>query len=135
MTPKGDRIELRAVDLDTLLATDHPGRSVWAFVQALDLEPLCARIKSVQGGRGSPAMDPAMLVGLWLLTTIEGVGSAREFPRLCERDDAYRCICICICVGVGVGVGVNHHSLSDFRTSQEAWLDAHPTAPILSLMD
>ena len=127
MTPQRDQIELRAVDLDALLAPDHPARSVWAFVRALDLAPLYAQIKSVQGGRGAPAIDPAILVALWLLATIEGVGSARELARLCERDDAYRWIC--------GGVGVNHHSLSDFRTSQEAWLDAQLTASIVSLMD
>lgn len=127
MTPQRDQIELRAVDLDALLAADHPARSVWAFVQALDLRPLYAQIKSVQGGRGAPAIDPAILVALWLLATIEGVGSARELARLCERDDAYRWIC--------GGVGINHHSLSDFRTSQEAWLDTQLTASIASLMD
>lgn len=127
LAPQRDQVELRAVDLDALLATDHPARSVWAFVQALDLGPLYAQIKSVQGGRGAPAIDPAILVALWLLATIEGVGSARELARLCERDDAYRWIC--------GGVGVNHHSLSDFRTSQQAWLDAQLTASIVSLMD
>jgi len=127
MTPQRDQIELRAVDLDALLAPDHPARSVWAFVQALDLGPLYAQIKSVQGGRGAPAIDPAILVALWLLATIEGVGSARELARLCERDDAYRWIC--------GGVGINHHSLSDFRSGQEAWLDTQLTASIVSLMD
>lgn len=127
MTPQRDQIELRAVDLDALLAADHPARNVWAFVQALDLGPLYAQIKSVQGGRGAPAIDPAILVALWLLATVEGVGSARELARLCERDDAYRWIC--------GGVGVNHHSLSDFRTGQQAWLDAQLTASMVSLMD
>lgn len=127
MTPQRDQVELRAVDLEALLAADHPARSVWAFVQGLDLSALYGQIKSVQGGRGAPAIDPAILVALWLLATVEGVGSARELARLCERDDAYRWIC--------GGVGVNHHSLSDFRTGQEAWLDAQLTASIVSLMD
>lgn len=58
MTPQRDQIELRAVDLDAMLAADHPARSVWAF--ALDLRPLYAQIKSLQGGRGAPAIDPAI---------------------------------------------------------------------------
>lgn len=127
MTPQRNQVELRAVDLDALLAADHPARSVWAFVQALDLAPLYAQIKSVQGGRGAPAIDPAVLVALWLLATVEGVGSARELARLCERDDAYRWIC--------GGVGVNHHTLSDFRSGQQCWLDAQLTGSIVSLMD
>ncbi len=127
MSAQRDQIELRAVDLDAMLAQDHPARSVWAFVQMLDLGPLYAQIKSLEGGRGAPAIDPAILVALWLLATVEGVGSARELARLCERDDAYRWIC--------GGVGVNHHSLSDLRTGQQAWLDTQLTASMVSLMD
>lgn len=122
-----DQVELRPCDLDALLAPDHPARNVWAFVQALDLAPLHAAIKSVRGGAGAPATDPAILVALWLWATIDGVGSARELARLCERDDAYRWIC--------GGVGVNHHSLSDVRTQHAAWLDAQLTRSMAALME
>jgi transposase len=127
MSPQRDQVELRAVDLESLLAADHPARTVWAFVQSMDLAPLYARIKSVGGRGGAPAIDPAILVGLWLWATVDGVGSAREVDRLCERDDAYRWIC--------GGVGVNYHSLADFRTEHEAWLDAQLTRSIASLLD
>jgi transposase len=127
MSPQRNQIELRPVDLESLLTHDHPARTVWAFVQALDLAPLYGRIKSVAGRGGAPAIDPAILVALWLWATIDGVGSAREIDRLCERDDAYRWIC--------GGVGVNYHSLSDFRTEHEAWLDAQLTRSIVSLLD
>lgn len=127
MSPQRDQIELRPVDLESLLAPDHPARTVWAFVQAMDLAPLYARIKSVAGRGGAPAIDPAVLVALWLWATIDGVGSAREVDRLCGRDDAYRWIC--------GGVGVNHHSLADFRTEHEAWLDAQLTRSIAALLD
>lgn len=127
MSPKRNQVELRAVDLESLLAQDHPARTVWAFVQSMDLAPLYARIKSVAGRGGAPAIDPAILVALWLWATIDGVGSAREVDRLCERDDAYRWIC--------GGVGVNYHSLADLRTEHEAWLDTQLTRSITSLLD
>lgn len=127
MSPQRNQVELRPVDLESLLAQDHPARTVWAFVQALDLTPLYARIKSVDGRGGAPAIDPAILVALWLWATIDGVGSAREVDRLCERDDVYRWIC--------GGVGVNYHSLADFRTAHEAWLDAQLTRSIASLLE
>jgi transposase len=127
MSPQRNQVELRPVDLESLLAHDHPARTVWAFVQALDLTPLYARIKSVAGRGGAPAIDPAILVALWLWATIDGVGSAREVDRLCERDDAYRWIC--------GGVGVNYHSLADFRCEHEVWLDAQLTRSIASLLD
>lgn len=127
MSPQRNQVELRAVDLESLLVHDHPARTVWAFVRAMDLAPLYARIKSVAGRGGAPAIDPAVLVALWLWATIDGVGSAREVDRLCERDDAYRWIC--------GGVGVNYHSLADFRTEHEAWLDAQLTRSIASLLE
>jgi transposase len=93
----------------------------------LDLVPLYARIKAVEGRAGRAAIDPAILVGLWLYATIDGVGSARELDRLCERDDAYRWLC--------GGVGVNYHSLADFRTEHAAWLDAQLTRSVAAMLD
>lgn len=127
MCAQRDQVELRACDLDGLLGVDHPVRSVWAFVESLDLAALHARIKSVEGAAGRPAIDPAILVALWLWATIDGVGSARELDRLCERDDAYRWIC--------GGVGVNYHTLADFRVSHGAWLDGQLTRSIASLLE
>jgi transposase len=127
MRAQRNQLELRPCDLDSLLSADHPVRTVWAFVQSLDLAPLYARIRSVEGGSGAPAIDPAILVSLWLWATIDGVGSAREVDRLCERDDAYRWLC--------GGVGVNYHTLATFRTEQATWLDAQLTRSIASLLD
>ena len=115
MAAQRDQIELRACDLDSLLGSDHAARTVWAFVQSLELGPLHAKIKAVEHAAGRPAIDPAILVALWLWATIDGVGSAREIDRLCERDDAYRWIC--------GGVGVNYHTLADFRTRHVEWLE------------
>ena len=127
MVPVRNQVEWQAYDLDSVLPADHAARTVWAFVNALDLKPLYASVGSVRGGAGAPAIDPAILVALWLWATIDGVGSAREVDRLCKRDDAYRWIC--------GGVGVNYHTLADFRTRHEAWLDAQLTRSIASLLD
>lgn len=45
MSPQRNQVELRAVDLESLLAPDHPARTVWAFVQVLDLAR-CTRVSS-----------------------------------------------------------------------------------------
>jgi transposase len=121
------QIELRACDLDALVPLDHPARSVWAFVHALDLAPIYAKVKSVQGWPGAPAIDPAILMALWLWATVDGVGSAREIDRLCEHDDIYRWLC--------GGVGVNHHTLASFRTGHTDWLDAQLTRSIAALLE
>jgi transposase len=110
-----NQIELRAMDLETTISLDHPARNVWAFVERLDLSALYGAIGSVEGRAGRAAIDPKILLALWLYATVDGVGSAREIERLSEVHDAYRWIC--------GGVNVNHHTLSDFRCARLDVLD------------
>jgi len=125
--PNRAQVELRPLDLESLLAPDHPARAVWAFVEALDLPPLYEKVRAVEGGAGRPAIDPRIFMALWLYATIEGVGSARALERLTEQHDAYRWI-------VG-GVSVNHHSLSDFRVEHGEYLDEVLTHSVAVLME
>jgi hypothetical protein len=100
---RADRSQTRwdLVDLEALLPGDHRARIVMSFMERLDLLALYDAIKSREGERGRPAADPAVLLGLWLYATIEGVGSARQLERLTERDVTYRWI--------AGGVPVNYH--------------------------
>jgi transposase len=110
------QLELRPTDLESLLPEDHRARAIWEFVEGLDLSALYAEIRSVEGHAGRPAIDPAILLSLWIYATSEGVGSARALARLCERHDAYRWIC--------GGLEVSAHTLSDFRVAHGETLDA-----------
>jgi transposase len=114
------------VDLDQLVAADHPVRLVVAFVAKLELGPLYHAIKARTHGPGRDPIDPALLLALWLFATIEAVGSARELARLCDRDLPYRWLC--------GGVGVNHHALSDFRVDHEQLLDKLLTDSMTALV-
>src|SRR5687767_12818377 len=91
--PNRQQLEWRAVDLESSLSLDHPARLVWDFVQQLDLSPWYAEIRAVEGHAGRDAIDPAILMALWLFATLEGVGSARALERLCREHDAYRWLC------------------------------------------
>lgn len=113
--PERGQVELRALSLDALVPAEHRVRQVWAFAEGLDLGPLYAQIKSVEGRPGHPPADPRMLLALWLFATVEGVGSARELTRLCGAHVAYQWLC--------GGVGVNHKTLSDFRVGHGALLE------------
>ena len=113
--PARDQIELRAVDIDSLIGQDHLARLIWAYVVALDLSELEARIKAREHTPGHPPASPRLLLALWLYATSQGVGSARALARLCESHDAYRWLC--------GGVSVNHHQLSDFRVGCADLLD------------
>lgn len=124
--PNRAQMELRTVDLESLLPPDHPARAVWEFVESLDLTPLYAQVQSVEGSAGRPAIDPRIYMALWLYATIEGVGSARALERLTRQHDAYRWI-------LG-GVSVNHHSLSDFRVQHEEFLGQVLTQSVAVLM-
>jgi transposase/vacuolar-type H+-ATPase subunit H len=113
--PRRDQIELRAVDIESLIGEDHPVRVIWSYVEGLDLSELENRIKARGDRPGHPATSPRLLLALWLYATSEGVGSARALERLCESHDAYRWLC--------GGVSVNHHTLADFRVDCTDLLD------------
>jgi transposase len=124
--PNRSQLELRPVDLDGLLPADHRARAVWDFVDALNLAPLYEQIKAVDGHAGRPAIDPAILMALWLYATLEGVGSARAVARLCEAHDAYRWL--------AGGVSVNYHTLADFRVGHGPVLDSLLTTSVVALV-
>jgi transposase len=123
--PVRDQVELRAVDIDSLLGLDHAARLIWAYVQQLDLSELEDAIKSREGTPGHPTITPRLLMALWLYATSEGVGSARALERLCESHDAYRWLC--------GGVSVNYHTLSDFRVAHGDLLDRLLTENLAAL--
>ena len=113
--PERGQVALQTLSLDQLVAAEHRVRQVWAFAERLDLAPLYAPIKAVEGHPGHPPADPRLLLGLWLFATVEGVGSARRLEQLCREHLAYRWLC--------GGVGVNHKTLSDFRVAHGAFLE------------
>jgi transposase len=113
--PQRDQIELRAMDIDSLIGEDHIARVIWAYVLGLDLSELENRIKARGDKPGHPATAPRLLLALWLYATSQGVGSARALERLCNSHDAYRWLC--------GGVSVNYHTLADFRVSCADLLD------------
>jgi len=101
--------------IDELLEPNHPARAVWAYVERLDLAPLydCIRARGRVAGR--PAIDPRLLVALWLYATLSGFTSARELADLCIRHDAFRWL--------AGGVSVNYHTLADCRTDNLAFTE------------
>jgi transposase len=117
---------MRETDLESLLPERHLARTVWAYVEGLNLAPLYEQIKAAGETPGRPAIDPRILMALWLYATLRGVGSARELARLCIDHRAYRWMC--------GEVGVNHHALADFRVKQVEFLDRLLTCSVAALM-
>ena len=125
-TANRTQIELQPCDLEALLPPGHAARLVWRFVEGLDLSAFYATIRAREGRAGRPAIDPKILIALWLYATMDGVGSAREVDRLCYSHDAYR--------WVRGGVSVNYHTLSDFRVAHQGALDDLLTQSIAVLL-
>jgi transposase len=113
-SPDRSQIDPNPKRIDDLIPPDHPARLVWELVQGLDLRPLYAQIKAVEGHAGRPPIDPRILVALWLYATKEGIAKARELHRRCYDCDPYKWL--------RGGVDVNYHTLSDFRTQHPEWL-------------
>lgn len=97
---------LPAMPLDRLIEPDHPARSVWHFVEGLDLSLLHDRIRARENTAGRPPSDPRVLVALWLYAILYGVISARRLEDLSTHHNAFRWL--------RGGVPLNHHLLSDF---------------------
>lgn len=112
LKPNRNQVEFRAVAPNDLLPGEHQARSVVAFVERLDLSPLYAGIQAMEGQPGRPAIDPAVLMALWVYATIEGIASARRIARYTCEHIAYQWIC--------GGVEVSYRSLSGFRVGNVA---------------
>ena len=125
-TANRHQVVFRAAALDELIATDHPARTVWEYVEGLDLSPLYQAIQAVEGNPGRPPIDPKILMALWLYATIDGVGSARQLDELCHHHAAYQWI-------LG-DVSINYHTLTDFRTAHGELLDRLLTQSVAVLV-
>ncbi len=126
LMPNREQVELRPMDLESLLPAGHRARLVWEWVRRQDLSAMYERIEAREGTVGRAAIAPEILFALWLYATLEGVGSARQLSRLILQHDAYRWI--------SGGVQVNHHSLSDFRVGHGEALDEMLSASVAMLM-
>src|SRR5512140_3556720 len=91
--PVRNQVELRAVDIDSLIGEDHPARVIWTYVEGLDLSELEDRIKARGERPGHPAITPRLLLALWLVASSDGIGSARALDGLCKSHDVYRWLC------------------------------------------
>ena len=120
------QMEWQASTLDERLPPDHRARLVWAWTEALDLSPMYEAIGSTESGPGRPAIDPRILLALWLYATLDGVGSARAIDRLCREHIAYMWIC--------GGVGVNRDALAAFRREHEEDLDDLLSQSVAAMM-
>jgi transposase len=124
--PERFQVEMQFYSLDQMLASDHRARVVWKFVESLDLTVLYEKIEVTDDRAGRSAIAPEILLALWLLATLDGIGSARELGRRCETDIPY--------LWIRGSVGVNYHTLSDFRVQNGKFLEQLLVDTVASLV-
>lgn len=124
-SPDRSQVDPHPKRIDELIPPDHKARLIWALVEEMDMAPLYEEVKSVEGHAGRPAIDPRILVALWLYATDEGIASAHELARRCTDCDPYKWIC--------GGVRINYHTLADFRVEHPEWLGQQVVANIAAM--
>ncbi len=109
------QLQWRTVDIENLVVEDDPVRAIWELSGRLDLSRFYAAIISEEGEVGRDAIDPRLLICVWVYAYSQGVSSAREIARLCEYHPGFQWL-------TGLRP-INYHTLSDFRTEHAAALD------------
>ena len=85
-SPVRDQQQMCLLTLDERVPLDSRVRAVWDFVVKADLSDLFNRIRAVEGGAGRDAIDPRILMCLWLFATVEGISQARHIERLTKEN-------------------------------------------------
>src|SRR5260370_27307510 len=115
----------RDVDVEQLISEDHLARAIWTLVGRLNLSAFYQAIESSTEEGGRPAIDPQLLISLWVYAYSQGIASAREVARRCGYDPAFQWL-----------TGweeVNYHTLADFRVEKQQELDGLFTQVLAAL--
>ncbi|QQR42442.1 transposase [Myxococcus xanthus] len=107
LRPKRTQV-LAARTYEQLVDRGHPVRAVWAAVEALDMSDFERSIRARPHHAGRSAVDPRLLLALWVYGQMEGLSSAHAIAARLRTDVAYWWLC--------GGVGVSAHTLSSFMT-------------------
>jgi transposase len=110
-----NQFKMLALDVDTLVGTDHKVRAIWELTGRLDLSKFLMGVRSKKGCPGREHNDPRLLVALWLYAYSEGISSARQVSRQMEYEPALRWL-------TGLEA-INHTTLSEFRTAHQEALN------------
>ena len=113
--------------LENLLPADHLARKVWQVVSQLELSAFYAEVAVTLDSPGQAAIDPLILIALWVYALSQGETEARGLARLCVEHLAYIWLC--------GGVAVTYHTLSNFRVHHAQALDGLLTQVVVQLTE
>jgi transposase len=107
LKPSRNQVFMQSQTLDEQLPLDHEARIVWQFVETLDLLKFKKRIFSLEGCDGRAAIDPRILIALWIYAILDGVVVASKIAQYCKENIAYSWI--------SGEVSAQRHVLAKFR--------------------
>jgi transposase len=102
-------------DWENALAPDHPARAIWKLTGRLDWSEFEETILSREQASGRPVWEPRLLASVWIYAYTLGVGSARAVERMQSYEPGLQWLT--------AGESINHHTLSDFRTTETRQLE------------
>jgi transposase len=105
------KLELRAYDLDSLIAHDHAARFIWELAGKWNLSVFESKCKTEQGKAGRPCWSARLLVSVWVYSYTLGVAAARAIERMSSHEPGLRWL-------TG-DEPINYHTLSNFRVGDE----------------
>ena len=103
------------MDLELLIAKDHPARIIWEVSGRLNLRRFEQEHKSKEGEAGRPCWPARLLVSVWVYSYTMGVAGARAMERMMSHEPGLRWLAAC--------ETINHHTLSDFRVEHKEALE------------
>ena len=103
------QMEFKMESLDSILPQNHEARTIWKFVEQLDLAEAEKKISTLQGYAGRPAYQPKLLIALWIYAITQGIISARKISEFCKDHRGF--------IWLAGGNPVGHHVLSNFMSS------------------
>jgi len=123
-----DRRQLRweAVDLEQLIAEDHPARIIWEISERLNVSGFEQEQKTRAGAAGRPCWAARLLVSVWVYSYTLGVASARAIERMMSHEPGLKWL--------AGSETINHHTLADFRVGHKEALEGL-FAQFLALLD
>ena len=121
-----DQTWVAYIDVEKLIAEDHPARAIWELVGGLDHSKFLVKKLAMGDQPGRPNLSPHLLISLWLYAYSWGTGSAREIAELCGYHPAFQWL-------TGMKK-VNYKSLAQFRTEHGAALQTL-FVQVLAVMD
>jgi transposase len=115
------------LDWENMIDEDHLAKRIMVLINEFDLSELYKTIQTRKFAQGRSAIDPKILLAIWLYATVKGLTSSREIADQCAWEPGFRWI-------LGCGLTVQYVTLAEFRKNAGKALDSVMTQIVTLLL-